>query len=316
MRIPQLSRKTIERFIAGLAFGLVFTTGAAAVVAQQSFATPEEGAQALARAMKAGDERALRAIFGAEGSKLLRSGDAVADAQNREKFNNAYAEANTLQHEQDARATLVVGKDNWPLPIPLVRQDDRWHFDTRAGADEILKRRIGRNELAAMQTCQAIADAEHEYAARHLDSDGVPVYAARITSHPGARDGLYWPDHPSEAPSPLGALLAKAADEGYPQSATGSLEPYHGYYYRILTRQEGSAPGGRRDYAVKGKLLGGFAVLAYPARYAVSGIMSFMVGADGAVYAKNLGIQTHSMVASLTAFDPDASWKREEAGAR
>lgn len=292
-----------------LSFALASVTLQAAS-AQQSFPTADAAAEALVRAVKSGDEQTLRNIFGTEGSKLLSSGDTVADAQNRAAFGKAYDEAHRLARDGEARVTLVVGKDDWPLPIPLVEHDGRWHFDTRAGADEILERRIGRDELATMQTCLAIVDAEHEYATRHLDRDGVPVYAARVASRVGHHDGLYWPAKESETPSPLGALLAKAADEGY--SAARSLAPYHGYYYRILTRQGNGAAGGARDYYVKDRLIGGFAILAYPARYGASGIMTFLVGQDGAIYAKDLGARTHAIAASLTAFDPDASWKREE----
>lgn len=279
---------------------------------QRSFESAEAGVQALVQAVKSGDEDALRAIFGAEGSKLLSSGDVVADAANRAAFARAYDEAHALTHEGDARATLVVGKDAWPLPIPLVEQKRRWHFDTRAGADEILGRRIGRNELAAMQTCLAIVDAEHDYATQDLDRDGVPEYAARLASSAGQHDGLYWPQADGAKPSPLGALLAKAADEGYPESAADRLQPYHGYYYRILTRQGKAAAGGARDYFVKGRLIGGFAVMAYPARYGASGVMTFMVDPNGVIFEKDLGAKTHAAAASIAAFDPDPSWKREE----
>jgi hypothetical protein len=257
--------------------------------AQQSFPSAQAGADALAVAEKANDPAALAAIF-----------------------SKNYEESKKLVLDGDAKATLVIGKDAWPLPIPLVRQGDRWHFDTKAGEDEILKRRIGRNELEAMQVCLTIVDAEREYAAHHVDADGVPVYAARLASTPGKHDGLYWPTSESEAPSPLGPLLAKAADDGYAPAAAHELEPYHGYYYRILTRQGKDAPDGSQDYLVKGKLIGGFAVVAYPARYDASGIMSFSVDRDGKVYARNFGAGTKSAVALTAEFNPDANWKREE----
>jgi hypothetical protein len=280
--------------------------------AQQSFPSAQAGADALAVAEKANDPAALAAIFGPDASRLLGSGDPEADAHNREIFSKNYEESKKLVLDGDAKATLVIGKDAWPLPIPLVRQGDRWHFDTKAGEDEILKRRIGRNELEAMQVCLTIVDAEREYAAHHVDADGVPVYAARLASTPGKHDGLYWPTSESEAPSPLGPLLAKAADDGYAPAAAHELEPYHGYYYRILTRQGKDAPDGSQDYLVKGKLIGGFAVVAYPARYDASGIMSFSVDRDGKVYARNFGAGTKSAVALTAEFNPDANWKREE----
>jgi hypothetical protein len=296
------------------AFGLVFIapTGSFATASQQSFDSPQAGITALIKAVKANDRAALRAIFGPEGSKLLSSGDAVADARSRAAFSKAYDEASKVVLEGEAQATLVIGKDEWPLPIPLVRYPDGWRFDTVKGEDEILKRRIGRNELETMQVCLAIVDAEHEYAARHLDRDGVPVYASRFTSRPGKRDGLYWPTRANEAPSPLGALLAAAADEGYARPGMLRHNPYHGYYYRLLTSQGEDAPDGARDYLVKGKMIGGFAVIAYPARYGASGVMSFFVNHDGVIYEKDLGQNTKTVAAAITTFNPGAGWKKTE----
>lgn len=296
------------------ALGLVFITPTEsfAAASQQSFESPQAGVTALIKAVKANDKSALRAIFGPEGSKLLSSGDAVADAHSRATFSKAYDEANKVVFEGEAQATLVVGKDEWPMPIPLVKYPDGWRFDTVKGKDEILERRIGRNELETMQVCLAIVDAEREYAARHLDSDGVPVYASRFTSSPGRRDGLFWPTQANEAPSPLGALLATAADEGYARPSVLRHKPYHGYYYRILTGQGEDAPNGARDYLVKGKMIGGFAVIAYPARYGASGITSFLVNHDGVIYQKDLGQNTKTVAATITTFNPGAGWKKPE----
>ncbi len=266
----------------------------------------------MIKAIKANDEPALRAIFGPEGSKLLSSGDAVADEHSRATFSKAYDEANKVVIESEAQAILLIGKDEWPMPIPLVKYPDGWRFDTVKGRDEILKRRIGRNELETMQVCLAIVDAEREYATRHLDSDGVPVYASRFTSRPGKRDGLYWPTQANEAPSPLGALLANAADEGYARRGVLQREPYHGYYYRILTGQGEDPPNGARDYLVKGKMIGGFAVIAYPARYGASGVMSFLVNHDGVIYQKDLGPNAKTVAATITTFNPGAGWKKPE----
>jgi len=279
--------------------------------APTSFATPEAGARALAQAAKAEDAASLSAILGAGAGPLVHSGDEVADARSRQRFAQAYAEAHRLVINGDASETLVVGKDQWPLPIPLVKRDGGWVFDAQAGAQEILRRRIGRNELSAMRVCKAIAAAELQYAAEHLDDDGVPVYAVRLASSPGRHDGLYWPTSPAQPPSPLGALVAGAADEGYGGTRLATLAPYHGYYYRILTRQGKAAHGGARDYVAHGKLLGGFAVLAYPARYRASGVMSFMVDRDGTVYAKDLGNGTGKVAASIVSFDPDPGWRKE-----
>ncbi len=294
----------------GLAF--IAPTESFAAAAQQSFESPQAGVTALIKAVKANDKPALRAIFGPEGSKLLSSGDAVADARSRAKFSKAYDEANKVVLEGEAQATLVIGKDEWPMPIPLVKYPDGWRFDTVKGKDEILKRRIGRNELETMQVCLAIVDAEREYSARHLDSDGVPVYASRFTSSTGKRDGLYWPTQANEAPSPLGALLANAADEGYAYPGVLRRKPYHGYYYRILTGQGEDAPNGARDYLVKGKMIGGFAVIAHPARYGASGVMSFLVNHNGVIYEKDLGQNTKTVAAAITAFNPGAGWKKPE----
>ncbi len=288
------------------ALGLVFIapTGSFAAVAQRAFESPQAGVTALIKAVKANNKHTLRAIFGSEGNKLLSSGDAVEDAHNRAVFSKAYDEAHKVVLEGEMQATLVIGKDEWPMPIPLVKYPDGWRFDTVKGEDEILKRRIGRNELETMQVCLAIVDAEREYAAGHLDSDGVPVYASRFTSSQGKQDGLYWPTQANEAPSPLGALLAVAADEGYARPGVLRRNPYHGYYYRILTAQGEGAPDGARDYLVKGKMIGGFAVIAYPARYGASGVTSFLVNHDGVIYEKDLGPNTKTVAAEITTFNP------------
>jgi hypothetical protein len=293
-----------------LALALIVSATTAAAAEQRTFASPQEGVDALAQAMKASDQTALHAMFGPDADTLISSGDTVADAHNRNVFNTAYAESSRLDVEGGAQATLVIGKDEWPMPIPLVSEGGRWRFDTQKGANEILARRIGRNELSAMKTCLAIMDAEREYATRDLDADGVPEYAAHFVSEPGKRDGLYWPTSGNEPPSPLGALLAAAADEGYTQPGARTLEPYNGYYYRILTRQGKNAEGGAQDYEVKGKLMGGLALLAYPARYGASGFATFMVSDDGAIYEKNLGPETQAIVSAITAFDPGAGWKK------
>jgi hypothetical protein len=300
----------LARFAAcTFALALLVSSATAVAAAQRSFASPQEAVDALAQAMKANDQTALHALFGPDADKLISSGDTVADAHNRNVFNTAYSESSRLDVE-GAQATLVIGKDAWPMPIPLVSEGGRWHFDTQKGANEILARRIGRNELSAMKTCLAIMDAEREYATRDLDADGVPEYAAHFVSEPGKRDGLYWPTSGKEPPSPLGALLAAAADEGYAQPGARTLEPYNGYFYRILTRQGKNAKGGAREYEVRGKLMGGLALLAYPASYGASGVATFLVSDDGVIYEKNLGPETRAIVSAITAFDPDASWKK------
>jgi hypothetical protein len=303
-------RRIARTIICALGLAFIAPTESVAATSQQSFESPQAGVTALIKAVKANDKSALRAIFGPEGSKLLSSGDAVADAHSRAAFIKSYDEANKMVFEGETKATLVIGKDEWPMPIPLAKHSGSWRFDTLIGKDEILKRRVGRNELYAMQVCLSIVDAEREYAARHLDRDGVPVYASRFTSSPGRRDGLYWPTQTNEVSSPLGALLANAADEGYSHPGVLQREPYHGYYYRILTRQGENAPDGARDFLIKDKMIGGFAVIAYPARYGASGVTSFIVNHDGVIYEKDLGKHTKTVAAAITKFNPGAGWKK------
>lgn len=312
----------MKRSMIRLVFALAAAYAAAAVAQSaatgmgpsppKSFATPEAAAQALAQAAKANDLAALQAIFGDDAEELLHSGDDVADAHNRQLFSTAYDEEHKLMPRGTQSEILVVGKDQWPMPIPLVKRRGGWVFDTQAGEYEILLRRIGRNELSAMRVCKAIVAAEHQYATEHLDGDGMPVYAALLASSPGRHNGLYWPSSASEPASPLGALVADAATEGYDHAKAEPLAPYHGYYYRILTRQGKAAAGGERDYIVHDKLIGGFAVLAFPAQYRASGVMTFMADREGHVYAKDLGKDTGRIAASMLSFDPDASWKSDE----
>ncbi len=299
-----------RRAICAIAIALVAPIAVAAGVAQKTFASPEAGVAALVEAVRANDAAALRTIFGARGEKLISSGDAVEDTQNNAAFIAAYNDAHKIEPSGETQATLVIGKDEWPLPIPLVKSNDGWRFDTKKGEGEILKRQIGRNELAAIQVCLAVVDAERDYVAKDRDRDGILEYARKFVSAPGKRDGLYWEPASGEAPSPLGPLLATAAKEGYASNGGTTLAPYHGYFYRLLTRQGKDAPGGAYDYVAKGKLIGGFAVVAYPARYGASGIMTFIVNHDGVVYEKDLGKTTAGLAAKMTAFNPDPSWKR------
>ena len=300
----------LRRTMGALAFCVMAPLATAESSRQETFESPQAGVNALVQAVKANDQGMLRSILGPHSRKLVSSGDEVADAHNREMFIKTYSEANKILLKNDSRATLVIGDDEWPMPIPLVKSGGRWRFDSKQGEKEILARRIGANELAAIQVCLAIVDAEHEYAAQDRAGDGVPHYAARFVSTPGNYDGLYWETQTDEPPSPLGPLLAAAANEGYAESEAKTLAPYHGYYYKILTSQGADAPGGAYDYLVKGKMIGGFAVLAYPARYGASGIMSFMVNHEGVVYEKNLGPKTVEVTAEITRFNPDATWKR------
>jgi hypothetical protein len=302
--------QSLRRTIGALALCVMAPLATAGASVQESFESPEAGVSALVEAVKSNDQRMLRSILGPHSRKLVSSGDEVADAHNREAFIKTYSEANKIVLS-DSQAILVIGDDEWPMPIPLVKSGGRWRFDSSQGEMEILVRRIGANELAAIQVCLAIVDAEHEYAAQDRAGDGVLHYAARFVSTPGNHDGLYWEAQTDEPPSPLGPLLAAAANEGYTNSEFRTLEPYHGYYYKILTSQGADAPGGAYDYLVNGKMIGGFAVLAYPARYGASGIMSFMVNHEGVVYERNLGRRTAERAAKITSFNPDATWKKQ-----
>jgi hypothetical protein len=301
---------TMSTSLFAVALALVAPLAQAQKVAQKYFTTPAEAVAAMADAVKTDDAAMLRAILGPGGGKVINSGDAVADAQRRRDFAANFDIANKLRLEGDARAIVLVGKDEWPMPIPLVKSADGWRFDTRQGSEEIIKRRIGKNELAAIEVVRAIVDAQREYVAKDQDRNGLLEYAPKFMSSPGTHDGLYWENASNEPQSPLGPLIAAAAREGYARPATLPLEPYHGYYYRLLTRQGKDAPGGAYDYVVRGKMIGGFAVIAYPARYGASGIMSFMANHDGVVYEKDLGKNTTTLAEKMTAFDPDASWKR------
>jgi hypothetical protein len=275
--------------------------------AQQSFNSPDDAAAALASAVKSGTRPDLLKVLGTGGEDIIDSGDEVADKAAREKFLAAYDAKHAVKVD-GKKASLILGADDFPFPIPLVHAKAGWEFDTDQGRREILYRRIGRNELDAIQTSLAFVDAENEYADKDR-GDGVGVYAQRIVSSPGKTDGLYWPSDNND--SPLGQLAADASAEGY--KAGSEPQPYHGYYYRILTRQGASAPGGALNYAVKGKMIGGFALVAYPADYGNSGVMTFIVSHAGTIYQKDLGEDTEARARSMTSFDPDKSWTKVEA---
>ena len=279
--------------------------------AQEQFGTPEAAVEALVAAAKSGDERAILKVLGPEGQPIVSSGDPVSDSNIRQDFVSAYEAKHAIEMEGDGTQTLVIGNDTWPFPIPLVNQGGQWQFDTSAGLDEILRRRVGRNELSAIQVSLAYVEAQNEYASLDPAGLGRGVYAQRIVSRPGKKDGLYWPSAAGEEPSPLGELAAQAAAEGYKPG--GTPIPYHGYYYRILTRQGPAASGGAYDYLAKGKMIGGFALVAYPAEYGNSGIMTFMVNQDGIVFQKDLGPRTTKLVRKINSFSPDDTWTRVDA---
>ncbi len=282
-------------------------------VKQKSFQTPEEAAKALFDAAKAGDAKELLVIFGPAGKEIISSGDEVADKAGRERFVKAYETMNKLEKETDKKVTLIVGNHDWPYPVPIVKKGETWAFDIMAGKEELLNRRVGRNELNTIQVCLAIVDAQREYAMKDRDSDKLLEYAQKFRSTEGKKDGLYWPAKEGEPQSPLGDFVAKAVKEGYgPRKPGQGPQPYHGYYFKILKAQGKNAPGGAYDYVVKGSMIGGFAMVAYPAEYGASGIMTFVVNHDGVVYEKDLGKDTAKIASTITKYDPDKTWKKAE----
>jgi hypothetical protein len=288
---------------AGIALAGMLLFAAPDARAQQAFGSPDEAASALAAAVKSGTRRNMLRVLGSDGEDIISSGDEVADKESRERFTAAWDAKHSIKTEGDNKATVILGSDDFPFPIPLMKKKSRWEFDTAAGRLEILYRRIGRNELDAIQTCLAFVDAQNEYAEKDR-GQGAGVYAQRIVSTSGKKDGLYWPGNDS----PLGELAAQASGEGY-KVGEGPI-PYHGYYFRILTQQGSNAPGGELNYVVKGKMIGGFALLAWPAEYGNSGVMTFLVNHNGVVYQKDLGGSTAALVKRVMRFDPDQTWKK------
>lgn len=279
---------------------------------QKEFHSPEEAVAAFAGALKADDEKELQAIFGPEAEELVSSGDGVNDQQRRERFMENFSKAHSLS-EEGGKMILLVGEQQWPFPIPLVKRGDLWSFDTAAGREEIIDRRVGENELFTIQAMLAIVDAQREYALQDHDADGLSKYARKFASDPGKKNGLYWDAKEGEEQSPLGELVAKARGEGYASNKEKEEPtPYHGYYYRMLMAQGKNASGGAYDYMVNGKMIGGFAVVAYPAEYGNSGVMTFIVNHDGIVYQKDLGDETETMAKAMQLYDPDSSWKKAQ----
>jgi len=298
-RMPMWSFRQLN-LIAGL---LVLSI--APVAAQERYKTPEDAAAALLAATKAGSSQEMLKVLGRKADDIIESGDDVEDADTRKQFVAAYEAKHTITLEGDKKAVLVIGKDDFSFPIPLVRSGWGWEFDPAAGRIEILYRRIGRNELDAIQTCLAFVDAQNDYAEKDRGA-GRGVYASKIVSSRGKKDGLFWQD--DKDPSPLGEFAAQASADGY--TASDGRQPYHGYYYKILTRQGDHAPGGELDYIVKGKMIGGFALVAYPAEYGNSGVMTFLVSHAGTVYQKDLGPRTEILARSMSVFNPDQTWKK------
>jgi hypothetical protein len=279
---------------------------------QKTFPSAAEASQTLFTAIQADDQPALLSILGADAKDLLSSGDKVQDKNNRETFVQKYQQMHRLVAEPDEKTTLYIGAENWPTPIPLVQKGVTWYFDTAAGKQEILYRRVGRNELAIIQVCRELVDAEKEYYAAPHDGDPGNQYAQRFFSDPNKHNGLYWEVVSGEAESPIGPLVAGAAAEGYTRDPDHKPQPFQGYYFRFLTGQGKHAPGGARSYIVEGKMTGGFAFLAYPAEYRSSGVMTFIVNQDGIVYEKDLGPRTGEIAKTLKRYDQNTTWRKTD----
>ena len=313
MRTNMNTHGKVRFAVALVAFALVAACApkqAPAPADHRSFASAEEAADALIAALKTGDTAELGLLFGPDSEELVSSGDDVADANERAAFVESYSLKHELVPEGDAKVVLQVGENDWPVPVPLVRRDGRWYFDGAEGVDEIIYRRVGRNELGAIEVCRGFVEAQNEYASEGRDGNPAGYYAAYLISDEGTQNGLYWPTAEDEPESPAGEFVAAAAGEGYRRAASGEPTPYHGYYYRMLYAQGPNAPGGALEYFAEGRLVNGFALIAWPADYGVSGVKTFMVNQDGVVYEKDLGEDTAAAVTTIELFDPDASWSK------
>jgi hypothetical protein len=295
--------------LAALAFLLAGCFPARSMAQQQgqkTFSSAEEASNALVTAAQSNDEKAMLEILGPEGKQTVSSGDAAEDAQSRADFVQRYQEMHRLVKEPDGTTTLYVGAENWPTPIPLVNHGTLWYFDTEAGKEEILYRRIGRNEISTIRVCQEFVAAENEHYTEHDE------YAQKVFSDEGQHNGLYWKAADGEPQSPIGPLVASAVAEGDAKTQNAAPAPYRGYHYRLLTRQGKNAPGGAKSYIVNGKMTEGFAFAAYPAEYGSSGVMTFVVNEDGVVYQKDLGQKTAVLAKAMKEYSPGSGWQKAE----
>jgi hypothetical protein len=305
------------RTVLAATFVLAVGSSGAEAQAQATFASPEEALQALVRAAKDSDRATLANLFGPEYERLL-SGDDAEDKKDLSEFAGAVHDSARLEKRNDTRYVITVGRDNWPMPVPVVQRDGKWMFDSKAGLEEVVNRRIGEDELSAIATCRAYAVAQWEYYTQgDWDRDGVAEYAQKLVSTPGKHDGMYWETAEGDDPSPLGKLVAAASAEIHvpAQAASNSAqstitrEPYHGYDFKILTRQGPHAPGGAYSYIINGNMIAGYALVAYPDEWSHSGTMTFIINQQGRVYEKNLSRDTAKIVAAMGVYDPDPSWK-------
>ncbi len=296
-------------FVAVLWLGA--TQAAPAPEPQRSFASAEAAVQAFVAALRDHQETDLKAILGPDADRVIHSGDKYADQELQQRFVALYDQKHAVVQRSPGQAELDVGPDDWPLPIPVVESNGRWTFDTKAGGQTIIDRRIGRNELSAIRTLLAVVDAQRDYFQRAKQADGTGVYATRLISTAGKQDGLFWPVAEGETESPLGPLVDTAQDAGYPGDLVGGKPiPYEGYYFRILKAQGPNADGGAKSYLQSGRMTGGFAMVAWPAVFGSSGIMTLIVGPDGDVYQQDLGPRTGRIAAGMATFDPDLGWSR------
>jgi len=302
------SASSLELAVAAIFLTICFAVHAMAQQAgQNTFSSAEDAVSALVTAVQNNNEKAMLEVLGPHGKQIVSSGDEIEDANSRANFVQKYKEMHRLFEEPDGTTTLYIGAKNWPTPIPVVRKDSSWYFDTEAGKKEILYRRIGRNEISTIRVCQELVAAQKEYYTSHQNE-----YARTILSDEGQHNGLYWRAAAGEPPSPIGPLVASAVAEGYARRRDGSPTPYRGYYYRILTRQGKDAVGGAKSYIVSGKMTEGFAFVAYPAEYRSSGVMTFIVTQDGAVYQKDLGKKTDVLAKAMKEYNPNSTWQKAE----
>jgi hypothetical protein len=309
--IRQPAASTVLLFLPVLALLLSATPICQGADNPKAFTTPQEAVAALISAVTAKDTNALHALFGAAADDL-QNPDRVQATNELNAFGAAITLTNRLARKSDTKYELEVGDSFWPFPVPIIKRSGAWMFDADAGQEELLNRRIGKNELATLQVARAYVDAQREYASRDRDGDEVLEYAQKLSSTPGTHDGLYWPIGPDGETSPLGPLVAFAQGEGYTLTRASDDEtpaPYHGYYFRILDRQGKHAPGGKYNYVINGHMIAGFALVAWPAEYGQSGIMTFMVNQQGKVYQKDVGPDTAKIVKKMKAYDPDPSWR-------
>ena len=317
-----IQQKSVFRFSRGMVFiSALFVTAisilalsmpAFAAPSQKLFSSPEDAVKALNDAVNAKNSNALDKIFGPSG-KDLRSGDEVQDAAEFVEFAKYLAQKSELVKESDSKIILHIGNESWPFPVPIVKYNDKWFFDTEAGKEETLNRRIGENELTAILVCRTYVKAQREYVLKDWDGDGIFAYAQKLRSDKGRRNGLFWRSAQGQELSPLGELVAQAWHEGYKKNRKAFKEappsPFHGYYFRILTGQGKNVPGGAYSYLVNGNMVGGFALLAFPANWEKSGVMTFVVNQQGKVYEKNLGPDTEKIIQKMKLYNPDKTWK-------